>query len=223
MSASASILAGLTLLVIGESHMTVPGFLREPLHASLTAQGAKVHSIGACGASPSRWLKAQPVDCGADQAGAGAPVVKSHKGFSTTAITDLIRTDKPDLVVVIIGDTMGSYDKPSFAKTWAWQEVTGLTKAIASTNTACVWVGPAWGTPGGKYFKNDARVQQLSHFLSSNVAPCDYVDSLKFSKPGQWTTVDGQHLTQSSYASWSRAITNALLKSTVVNQIKKKQ
>ncbi|SAI66765.1 cellulose biosynthesis protein [Bordetella ansorpii] len=215
-----SALAGLSLLVIGESHMTLSNYLREPLHKALLAQGAQVHSVGACGASPSRWLTSVPVDCGADQVGT-SPAVLQGKEARTTPITELIQKDKPDVVVVIMGDTMGSYDKPVFPKTWAWQEVTGLTKAIAATKTTCIWIGPAWGTEGGPFSKNAPRTMELSKFLASNVAPCTYVDSLKFSKPGQWQTLDGQHFTQTGYASWSKAIVDALATSPAILKLKK--
>ncbi len=217
---SASVLAGLTLLVIGESHMTLAQYLREPLHAALLAKGAQVHSVGACGASPARWLKPTPIDCGADQVGKQKAVVQGREA-KTTPITELIAKDKPSAVVIIIGDTMGSYDKPAFPKTWAWQEITALTKAVAATNTPCVWVGPAWGTEGGKYGKNHPRTQLLSKFIEANSAPCTYVDSLTFSKPGEWPTTDGQHYTQAGYAAWSESIVSALEKDATINGIKK--
>ncbi|HEY0294496.1 MAG TPA: SGNH/GDSL hydrolase family protein [Bordetella sp.] len=215
-----SALVGLSLLVIGESHITYN--LREPLMQALLAQGAKhVHAVGACGASPDRWLTKNPVDCGADQVDNKPAVVLKRDAF-TTPITDLINADKPDLVVVIIGDTMGSYDKPTFAKTWAWQGTTGLTKAIASTNTACVWVGPGWGTESGSFAKNFNRVKELNAFLAANVEPCSYIDSTTFSKPGAWPTVDGEHYTQAGYAAWSKGIVQSLAVSPTVLKLKKK-
>ena len=45
--AAASILAGLSILVLGESHMSLADHLTEPLNAKLVQMGAKVHSIGA--------------------------------------------------------------------------------------------------------------------------------------------------------------------------------
>ena len=114
--------------------------------------------------------------------------------------------------MLVIGDTMASYDKPAFPKAWAWQSVTNLTKAITETGTKCVWVGPAWGKVGGKYKKNDQRTQLMSQFLAANVAPCSYVDSLKMSKPGQWITTDGQHFTVAGYKAWGNAIADAMVK-----------
>jgi len=220
--AAASALLGLSVLVIGESHLTLNNHLREPLIQALQAHGAAhVHVIGACGASPARWLKTTQVDCGADQVDK-RPATVLGKEAHTTPITDLIKADKPDVVVVIEGDTMGSYDKPVFPKAWAWQEVTGLTKAIADTHTACVWVGPGWGGNAGQFAKSDARVKELSAFLANNVAPCSYIDSTTFARPGQWQTLDGEHYTQLGYVSWGKAIVNAMGSTPAITSLKKK-
>jgi len=216
----ASLLAGLTMLVIGESHLTMPGSLIDTLPDELSKRGAVVHSIGACGANAGDWLKATPVACGADRIGRDKPVIRGRDA-TTSPIQTLISQGKPDVVVIIIGDTMASYDKASFPRSWAWQNVTSLTKAIAATGTKCVWVGPPWGKEGGKYQKNDARTQLMSQFLASNVAPCTYIDSLTFSKPGQWQTVDGQHFTFAGYQSWGTAIAQALADSPAAKTWKK--
>lgn len=217
---AASTLAGIAILIIGESHMSFPNYLINPLFDDLTRKGAVVHAVGACGASAGDWLKTISVPCGADRHGKGEASFKGRDA-TTTPIRQLIQEDKPDVVVVIIGDTMASYDKEVFPRAWAWQSTTSLTKEIASTKTPCVWVGPPRGTEGGKYFKNDKRVELISQFFTSNVAPCVYVDSLKFSKPGQWATLDGQHFNMAGYKSWSTEITNALVDLPIMKALKK--
>ena len=42
------------------------------------------------------------------------------------------------------------------------------------------------------------------------MAPCTYIDSLTFSKPGEWITTDGQHFTIDGYQKWAKAIGTAL-------------
>ncbi len=208
---ASSLLAGLSILIIGDSHMATPNYLIGGLHDDLIRKGANVHSIGICGANASDWLKASPGGaCGAAERRGKAPAVILRGKASTTPIKELIAKDKPDLVLIVMGDTMASYDKPSFSKTWVWQQTSGLTKAIGETGTQCAWIGPNWGTEGGKYGKTYAKVKQISAFLSVNVAPCSYVDSLKFSKPGQWSTTDGQHLTAQGYKLWGSAISTEL-------------
>lgn len=216
---AASALLGLSLLVIGESHMSANDYLINPLHDELTKQGALVHSVGACGASAGDWLKTIQVPCGGDRKGSQKAVFKGRDA-TTTPIQQLIAADKPDVVVIILGDTMASYGKP-FPQTWAWQSVTNLTKAVTATNTACIWVGPAWGSSGGKYLKSDDRVKYMSTFLKNNVAPCTYVDSLSFSKPGEWKTLDGEHLAPSGYKAWSHGITESVVNSPFVAARKK--
>ena len=179
-----------------------------------------MHAIGACGAHAADWLTKITVKCSAERRTGEKGVFRT--GGETTPVKQLIATDKPDLVVIIIGDTMGSYDKEIFPRAWAWKSVTDLTKEIASTKTACVWVGPAYGTDGGSYQKNQKRTEELSKFFSQNVAPCAYIDSLKFSKPAEWRTLDGQHYALAGYKLWSAAITKALIDLPMVQQLRKK-
>lgn len=219
--ATASILAGLTILMIGDSHLATPDYLIHTLHDNLVQQGATVHSLGICGANAGDWLKATPGTCGGAERRGTDKVVVLGSQAATLPISQLLASDKPDLVVIVMGDTMASYTKPAFPKAWLWQQTTALTSAIKSTGTQCVWVGPAWGTEGGKYGKTFARVEMTSKFLASNVAPCSYIDSLQFSKPGQWATVDGQHLTAPGYKSWSEDISKALLQAPAVKDVKK--
>lgn len=204
------LLAGLSVLIIGDSHLATPNYLISTLHDDLSRRGAVVHTLGICGTNAGDWLKVTPGTCGgAERIGAGK-VTLLGSNAATRPIAQLIEQEKPGLVVVVMGDTMAAYDKPTFPKTWAWQQVTGLTGAIAATGAKCVWVGPAWGSEGGKYGKTYARAELMSAFLAANAAPCSYVDSLKLSTKGQWTTIDGQHLTTTGYQHWGSAIGKAI-------------
>jgi hypothetical protein len=62
------------------------------------------------------------------------------------------------------------------------------------------------------YHKSSTRLKELSQFLAKVVAPCSYIDSLGFAQPGEWPTLDGEHLTQPSYNKWSIAITGAIVR-----------
>lgn len=216
-----SALAGMMILIIGDSHLATPDYLIQTLPDALIRQGATVHSLGICGANAGDWLKTTPGNCGgAERRGTGQPVVLG--GAATTLpISQLLASDKPDLVLIVMGDTMASYTKPEFPKAWIWQQVTSLVKEIVVTGTRCAWVGPNWGAEGGKYSKTYARVEMMSNFLSKNVAPCSYIDSLQFSKKGQWATVDGQHLTRVGYQLWGNAIGDALLQTSAVKRVSK--
>lgn len=216
-----SLLAGLSILVIGDSHLT-SNYLIDSLHMDLVRQGAKVHTLGVCGTNAADWLKATPGTCGAAERRDSGPVKHLGGTASTVPLAQLLSSDKPDLLVIVMGDTMAGYGKGAFPKAWVWQQVTSLTKAVGQSGTACVWVGPAWGTEGGKYQKTYERVELMSAFLKHNVAPCAYIDSLTFSKPGAWATTDGQHFTGSGYRQWGDAIAKSLVQSPVVQGLHKK-
>lgn len=205
-------LAGLSILMIGDSHLASPSNLTGPLNDKLLDSGAEVHSLGVCGAHAGDWTKVTKGICGGAERRGRAKATLVGSTAATVPVKQLIAKEKPDLLVVVMGDTIAGYDKPTFSRAYAWQNVTALTKDIASTGVRCIWVGPAWGSEGGKYGKTFARVEQVSKFLSSNVAPCTYVDSLKFSKPGQWATIDGQHFTINGYKLWADAILKEIQK-----------
>ena len=219
---ASALLAGIAVLIIGDSHLTTPKYLITSLHEDLVAQGAQVHTLGVCGANAAEWMVATPGTCGSAERIDKGPVKLRGETAPTIPIKTLIADEKPNLVIIVMGDTMAGYKMTTFPKTSIWTQVTGLTKAIASTKTTCVWVGPAWGTEGGKFNKTFARVELMSNFLGNNVAPCVYIDSLKFSKPGAWATTDGQHLTEAYYKVWGDAIAKQLVTLPAVLALKKK-
>ena len=84
---ASSLLAGLSILIIGDSHMATPNYLIGGLHDDLIRKGANVHSIGICGANASDWLKASPGGaCGAAERRGKAPAVILRGKASTTPI-----------------------------------------------------------------------------------------------------------------------------------------
>ncbi len=219
--AANALLAGLTVLMIGDSHLTTPSYLMSSLHENLVKQGAAVHSLGICGANAADWIVATKGTCGGAERKDNGKVNVLGPGASTVPIKTLIGQDKPNLVVVIMGDTMAGYKNPDLPKSWIWQEVTGLTKEIGSTKTACVWVGPAFAPEGGAYGKSFSRVQQMSSMLAANVAPCAFIDSLKFTTPTTaWPTADGQHFLPEGYNPWGNAIFKALVELPAVKGLK---
>lgn len=218
---SAAALLGLSLVVIGESHLADPTYLIGPMHDLLLEKGAKVHSVGVCGASPANWIQATPGDCGRAERVGSPRAVRVEGDVMTTPVKDLIAKNKADAIVVVSGDTIGSYKNAEFPKSWAYQQVTTLTKAIAETGAACYWVGPGWSNQAGRYGKTTERVQAVNAFLAENTLPCTYIDSTTMSKPGEWKTIDGQHYNTKGYREWSNAIVGALEKAMAANPPKK--
>lgn len=213
-------LAGLSILIIGDSHMSNAGYLIDSLHMPLVQAGAKVHSMGVCGSVPGDWTSVKQSNCGGADRVDGGAIKFIGSAAATKPVKDIISQEKIDLIVVVQGDTLGGYKQATYPRAWAYQQVSALTKDIASSGAACVWVGPAWGTEGGKFGKTFEGVKVVNTFLASNVAPCTYVDSTTFSKPGAWRTVDGQHFTDSGYKMWGSAIVKAIEEAPI--EVKKK-
>ena len=201
-------LSGLSILLIGASHLATPTYLVGPLHDGLVAEGARVHTIGICGTTPSEWAKVTVGTCGGvERVDRLPPKVLISRAAMTTPIHTLVSNDKPDLVIVVMGDTLANYaNKDSFDRSWVTREVYALTREFTQMNLNCVWVGPAWGTDGFPAGKSNARAKSVAEFLAPRVKPCAYVDSLTMSKPGQWKTSDGQHFYKEGYKAWSDAI-----------------
>lgn len=230
---SGMLLAGLTILVIGDSHMTATDYLITTLHDGLMAQGAMVYSYGICGAPAGDWMKTARAKCNgtggtAERAGNGVVRERQAEAAIMKPLPDLLAKHHPNLIVVVNGDTMASYDKPVLPKAWVRDQVKTLTDGIQAAGLKCVWVGPAWGTEGGDNGKSYPRVREMSAFLADNVAPCIYIDSLKMSRPGEWAPIphgtdhfDGQHFMKEGYQAWGRAITNEIVSSDILQKIKK--
>ena len=206
-----SLLAGLTILVIGDSHMVTSGYLISTLHDDLLEQGATVDSYGMCGANAGDWVYPTTVSCGkAERLGKEAPDIDRKPSTPTYQIDALIAKTHPNLIVIEMGDTMAGYGQHDFPQAWIYQQVHALTSRIAAQNISCVWVGPPWGSEGTSFHKTFARVKQMSEFLATAVAPCRFIDSTQFSKEGEWPTIDGQHLTASGYKAWGADITASI-------------
>ena len=214
-------LAGLVILVIGDSHMAGRQYLLTPLHDALEAAGASVHTYGMCGASADVWLSPTTVACGRGERHDTAPPITDTTGKPavTWAINDLLSKHHPSLVIVELGDALAGYEAPQMAKPWIYNQVHALAGRIAASGASCVWVGPTWGAVSGGFYKTEARVREVSDFLAQNVAPCVFVDSTGFSRPGEWKTTDGQHLTAPGYRRWGTDIANAVVQLKTQNMV----
>jgi len=205
-------LAGLAILVLGDSHMAGREYLLTHLHDQLVAQGAHVDSYGMCGASADAWLEKTTVSCGiGEHHDNNPPITSINKQEYTWQINDLLAKHHPNLVIVEAADAMGGYTDPSLPRAWIYDQVHALASKIAASGAACIWVGPVYGDVNSPYHKANDRVDALSQFLAQSVAPCHYIDSTRFEPGAHWPTTDGQHLTTNGYRQWGQDITNAVV------------
>lgn len=113
-----SLFAGLSILLIGDSHLAAPGYLITTLQDDLVKQGAVVRTIGVCGSNAGDWLKAAPSTCGGAERLNSGKIELKGSAARTTPVTELIAANKPNLVLIVLGDTMAGYTNPAFPKTW---------------------------------------------------------------------------------------------------------
>jgi lysophospholipase L1-like esterase len=206
------ILAGLTILMLGDSHFATPGYLITTLQDALMANGAKVVTEAACGAASGVWVGDGIAPCGAAERINNGPVrTNKQPNARVPLLQQLVAQIHPNLIIIGGGDTMAGYAQKSLPTQYIDENINPLTRQIQADGIACVWVGPGWGTEGGPYFKTYARAQQMSDYLSTHVAPCRYINSLQFAKPGEWSTFDGQHYSQVGYQKWGAAIAGEIL------------
>ena len=202
-----SALAGLSLLILGDSHWASQQNLAGVLQDQLIARGATVNSFGACGAPASVWLSARTASCGATQrlqrdrleGRIGAP-------GTVTPIDELVQRYRPNMIVVSMGDSMAGYAARATPVDSIKEDAAALTHRIRRLGLPCIWIGPSWGTEGGPFLKSFARVQEVNAVLAQSVAPCTYLDSTKLSRPGEWPTFDGTHFTAEGYRAYATAL-----------------
>ena len=205
-------LVGLSLLIIGDSHMSAPDSLIKSLPEALVAEGAQVTTYGVCGSLAGDWVtQRNNMGCGTNIRYGAEPVGPVDTGRGPTpSLAKLLADLRPDAVIVELGDTMAAYDRDSLSYPWVQQQVKSLTGVIAAAKTTCFWIGPPWGMETPRYRKTDERVQEMAAFLQEQIWPCYFIDSLKMASPGQWSTRDGMHLTGESYALWGSQIAASL-------------
>jgi hypothetical protein len=204
-----SALAGLVILSIGDSQMMN---MLSNLHDQLERAGATAYSYAMCGSTAADWNAPTVISCGTGEHQDKSPVVMNPKAHPGWTINELLARHHPNLVIVELGDTMAGYGLAQMDRAWISDQVHTLTGKITANKISCVWVGPTWGQDEPPYRKSVARVQEISQFLSTTVAPCNFIDSTAFARPGEWPTRDGGHLQPDSYRRWATAIADTVIR-----------
>jgi hypothetical protein len=205
-------LAGLAILIIGDSHIAGMGYFNNPLHESLVSQGATVNTFGVCGSVPGDWVMPGKAICGRGERHDAEPAQMSNDGkLPGWSLSALVARYKPNLLIVSLGENLAGYGiTPDLPRDYINDQVSQLMLPIKALKLPCIWIGPPWGQEGFYYKKSDTRVKALSDYLSQVVAPCHYVDSLPSSKPGELTTLDGVHLTPDATRLWDAYLTRSI-------------
>lgn len=165
-------LLGLSLLIIGDSHLSSADSLIKSLPDALVAEGATVTTYGVCGSLAGDWVTGRRnASCGSNSRINDAPVSQPVMDHAPTpSVAGLLEQHHPDAIVIVLGDTMANYNKDTLYHPWVSQQITALTKVIAAARTPCYWVGPPWGEETPRYRKTDARAQEVAAILDRDLA-----------------------------------------------------
>ena len=69
-----------------------------------------------------------------------------------------------------------------------------------------------WGQDKQPFATTDASIRQISQLLAASVAPCTFIDSTTFARPGELQTSDGTHLLSDGYRIWGRGIADTIVR-----------
>jgi len=206
---AAGALAGLSLLIVGDSHVSAPGSLATTLHDALAAEGAAVYTAGVCAASPSHFLKGRSTTCGRVLRGPDGKLSLKVKA-SAPKLEALLADHAPDHVIFVFGDNMGGYRMKHLPRGFIETEVMAIVAALPE-GTGCSWMGPPWGEEGTAYRKTHARAAALNAALREASAPCHYIDVQAATGTGTIDTVDGLHPKPAGYRMWAEVASAALV------------
>ncbi|GBQ25965.1 SGNH/GDSL hydrolase family protein [Gluconacetobacter azotocaptans] len=205
------LLVGLTVLLIGDSHITFKNSLLATLPDELARQGAKVVTYGLCSSKPEDWVDEKPANACGYTMRVGVEPIKLFMGKDQAPpnMTALVAQWHPNAVIAVFGDTIAGYGQKALPREWIDEQVRALVGQIGSAN--CIWVGPTWGQFNPRYGKTDQRATEAAAFLKQDVAPCHYIDSTTMFQPGKVETEDGVHLTAEFYHTWGTDLSKAII------------
>ncbi len=212
--------SGKDVLYIGDSHSYLTSQKGSRMGNKIAQRveqcgAATFHYRGVCGSRPSNWMpgKVPRSTCGVSSMGPGQFQTQS-KGQSEN-LAQLSEKTGAQVVMINLGDNMfnwrsGGSRKEAYisSEKRVEDEVKGLLKVLEDQQQ-CVWIGPAYHSPGKSYAKSDAAVDQMYSALQKAIGSrCRIIDSRKYFSSS--TPNDGLHFISSESERWGDAIAKDL-------------
>jgi hypothetical protein len=125
----------LTTLILGDSHLVGP--FGQQLDQALRFAGYQVATYGSCGSIGSWWFSGQKTTCGFYSSDIqGVPF--RAKTFETPYISELLKTLRPDSVIVKLGTNYVRGYNESFIRA----DLLALVREIKQSGARCYWILP---------------------------------------------------------------------------------
>jgi len=175
---------GTKVLMIGDSHTC--GVFGGEMDKLLRSTGASVESYGSSGSSPSWWMNGQTTHSGFVARHADGRVEQPpwNSPHATPKLADLIREQKPDVLVVSLGGNMRGMSESQVKA-----QVKMLADVAKANGTKLVWAGP----PDRRAdMENPAELERFNRMLRDAVAPYGgFVEGSKYTS--EYAGGDGVH------------------------------
>lgn len=181
-------LAGLSILVIGDSHLRDQNYLLGTLHDELLGRGAKVHTIGVCGSTPADWVTTKAGDCGGAERIDKGTITYTEASAKTKPVKQLI---DPVGKAQSRGGHHGRHD-------WGLQ---------ATHLSPCMGLAAGHGVDQGDWRH---RRQVRLGWAGMGQRGRQVRQNLR--------SIDGQHFTPTGYKEWGKAIAKAIATSPAVKK-----
>lgn len=204
------------VLVVGDSHNVGP--FGEALYKTLGEElDLNIRSIGLAGASGTTYSadkeKQRTLRAGYANRKPGTNQVVAHgTPMTVPKLSELIKEEKPKIVVVELGDNFAGYASP-VSDAYVKKQVQVVLQQIESSSPAprCFWVTPIWtdreGT--GLYKKTNERLLQVNRLIKEAAGNrCQVLDSTKdlgLKKEEIKVLSDGIHFGKESGKKWGQA------------------
>jgi hypothetical protein len=154
---------GTKVLMIGDSHTC--GVFGKEMDKLLRSTGASVESYGSSGSSPSWWMNGTTTHSGFVARHADGRVEQPawNSAHATPKLADLIREQRPDVLVVSLGGNMRGMSESQIKA-----QVKMLADVAKANGTKLIWAGPPDRRADGE---NPADLERFNRMLRDAVAP----------------------------------------------------
>lgn len=178
---------GSAVLVIGDSHLSCTPYAQS-LHSCLKSAGKPTTLLARGSSAPAHWTRGEYSGlhslCGYDSEG---NKLGPNSSLSTLNIADLVKTNRPGLVVFNLGDNLLGCAKKQNVQCVrdAFQAMVTSVRAV-DPNVACAFVSPTLPTRagGGSYGKTAEQAQFLGAQIRTvaSAMGCQYIDGVELLK-----------------------------------------
>ena len=219
-SSCEELFGGKDVLYIGDSHSYLTSKNGSRMGNKIANRvkecgSSSFHYRGVCGSRPANWMPGKTPSSRCGVSSMGPDSFSTQNRGQTENLSTLSEKTGAKVVMINLGDNMfswkssgGRYNAYIRSSDSVQNEVSGLLKVLKE-DQKCVWIGPAYHSPGKSYSKSNAVVDEMYEALDTAIGNrCKVIDSRPYfsnSLPN-----DGLHFTSGESSRWGSEIAKDL-------------